>query len=284
MVIRMKKSKLREGISLVLSFLMMFCATIITAFSCLMLTAFNKTYIPDQMNSAYHEATLNSLVATLKTLAAPSQLPEEVFDDLFTISMVTKDSENATSAVLGGISYSFDESDVRKLLEGRFQQYAQTAGLDMKATNLDSLIDLCVQTYEQQISVPFLKTFVPIRTTFEKAFTIVLLAVSAFLIVSIVLLFSIHPYKHRALRYTIGSLFASALMVIPVPLIILLQGAYKKMAIEPTQVKMLFVSMTRCAMLSLVIGGLLLAAIGVALLPVVRTMRQSLLRKGHAEG
>ena len=275
----MNKNTVRSVISVILSFLMTLAITLLLVLVCLRLTIFNKDYIPSRINEAYYTTALNTLTEKLKTFAEPSMMPEETFDNLFTADMIKEDLKEAMKDTLSGLDYSFDDTAVHKLLMDRFTQYAERSGIKTDSANLESLTSLCIQEYKKQISIPFLQTYAPIRNMFDNFFVVALLILSGVLIGILLLLFFIHPYKHRAVRFTIYSLLASALMIIPIPLFVLLQGAYEKWQIEPAQVQALVTSMVRTTMLSLLTGGIFVGIVGVLLLFLVRHMRDSLLQK-----
>lgn len=277
----MNKFLVSQVISAILSFLMMICITVLATSICLSLTFFRPGFITERMNDKYYNLALDSLRQTLKDeIAPPSHMPEEVFGELFNVYLIEEDSQESVRAILEGIDYFHDSSQIRKMVMDRFIKYAEENNIDHAETNLEALADICIEEYKRQISVPYLKSFAPIRHMFQEAFTYMILILSFLLILLLFFLFGIHRFKHRALRYCIYSLFASALLMIPIPLFLLIQGAYNKINLSPEHVKMLFTSMISSTLLSLVLCGALIAAVGGGLILVVRSMRYKAIRGG----
>ncbi len=274
----MSKSLAKHIVSSMLSFIMMICISVLVLIICLALTLFNVGFITYQMNDTYYFAAIDSLNNTLKNeIAPPSGFPEEVFDDLFNKGVVQEDSIACVKSIMLGLDLPYNTPRIRQLLMDRFTEFAQQNNIPLNDNNLDSLTDYCIEEYEQQIVVSYLKSFAPIKRTFDNYFTYALLSFSALLILATLFLFRIHKFKHRALRFSIYSLFASSLILIPLPLILLIHGGYTKINIMPEHVKMLFVSMMRSTLLSVLLGGLILAAIGFLLILLTNRMRQKLI-------
>lgn len=274
----MSKSLAVHIISSVLSFIMMICITVLVLIICLALTLFNVGFITYKMDDAYYNAAIASLNNTLKNeIAPPSGFPEEVFDDLFNTGVIQEDSIACVQSIMLGLDLSYDKSRVQQLLMDRFTQYAEQNNMKLTDNNLESLTDYCVEEYERQIVVSYLKSFAPVKRIFDRYFTYALLSFSALLILTALFLFRIQKFKHRGVRFSIYSLFASSLLIIPLPLIFLIHGGYTKVNIMPEHVKMLFVSMIRSTLLSVLFGGLIVAALGFLLILLTNRMREKLI-------
>lgn len=270
----------RTVISVILSFLMMICLVLLGLIISLDVTIFQVHFITKRMNDRYYNSVMTSLTNQLQEkIAPPSGFPEEVFEGLFTRSTIETDSKASVQAVLANADYTLNTAALHDKLIKRFTEYAQQNQLKLTDANLESLAQICIDEYERQISVPFLKSFASVRITFLRYFPYALLGISTFLIVVLVFLFRLHPYKHRAVRYSIYSLFASALMLIPLPIWILIQGSYAKINISPDHMRFLFVSVTRTTLLAVLATGWLLAVIAGGCLPLVRYMRNELIRE-----
>lgn len=269
-------------ISTVLSFLMTLCIALLVVFIVLSFTLFQTNSITGRMNENYCKGVQDSLTENLKELAPPSGLPDTIFDNLFSLSMIERDSKAAVQNTLAGIDQTVNTDKVKQTLMDRFTEYTQTSGTDINSTNLDSLADTCVSIYERQVCSPLLKYYAPIRILFDKFFAFSLIGLSVLLIVLILFLFHIHQFKHHAVRYSIYSLFGSMLLIIPVPLFLLVQGAYKNLTITPEHVHALFVTLVQTTLTSLVIGGLTAGLLGAALLPLVAHMRDKLIMNSHS--
>lgn len=273
----------RSVISIILSFFISVFLTILVVFICLSLTVFSENFIINTMDDDYFASEQEELVINVQNIAASSHFPDTVFDDLFTQSMIKQDTTEYVQAIMGGITYTFDSTEVEQLLRTRFTQYAQENGLAITSeTALDTLVASCAEVYKNQVnSVPFLQYFAPIRKQFDKVFAIALIALTGFLILISLFLFSIQPFRHRAFRYIIYSLFGSALMVIIPPAFLLLQGDYMLITLEPDYVKSLFVTLIRTTLVSLLAGGILTGIIGFFLMPLVTRLRENALKTGH---
>lgn len=276
------RERTRAVISAVLSFFMTLCIALLAVLSLLSFTLFQENSIIGKMNDSYYQGVQDSLTENLKALAPPSGLPDTIFDGLFSLSTIEKDSKAAVQNMLAGIDQTVNTDAVRQTLMDRFTEYAQSNGTDVNATNLDSLADTCAAVYERQVCSPLLKYYAPIRSVFDRFFAFALIGLSVLLIAMTLFLFRIHRVKHHAVRYCIYSLFGSALMIIPIPLFLLIQNNYRNLTITPEHVRVLFISLAQTTLVRLVLGGVLVGLAGVALLPLVAHMRDQLMRNGHS--
>ncbi|MDD4546872.1 MAG: hypothetical protein PHR24_06210 [Oscillospiraceae bacterium] len=275
----MKPINIQSIISGIISFLMMICISLLVISISLQLTIFNINYITNKMDNEYFDSIIGSLTKTLKDdIAPPSGMPEEVFDDLFNRYIIMEDTRASLHAVLTGIDYSYDSSRVHDILLKRFTEYAEKKDIKISDTNIDTLTDYCIVEYERHISLPFIKSFASIRRLFDNTFTYLLLGISVLLILLTMFLFTIYRFKHRAIRYCIYSLFASALMVIPFPLFFLIQGPHRKINLTPDHTKNLFVSIIQSSLIWMLVSGLFAAVLGFALMPLVKKLRKDALK------
>lgn len=277
-----KKENIRSVISGILSFLLSLCITMLVIMLCLDFTTFQANALNTDMNDSFFRQTQQSLTEDLKELIPPSGLPDTIFDDLISVSMIKKDATQVVQNTLGGIKEAYNSDTVRQLFMNRFTQYADSQGIDVQSTNLDSLADSCAAVYERQITVPFLQTYAPFRLMFDKVFTYSVICLTALSIVILLILFHIHRFKHRAVRFSIYSLLASALMILPIPVYLLIQGEYKNLNITPEQFHTLFISLAQKSLWGLIIGGTAVGLLGILLLPLVGHMKDKLTMSGHS--
>jgi hypothetical protein len=275
----MSKKHLTQIISVILSFLLMVCITVIMISSCLAITAIKTGFVTDLMDDSYYQSVMNSLTETLKQkLSPPSNIPEEVFDNLFTIYFVKEDLISNTNAVFAGIEDGYNKERVREHVIENFEIYASDNNLNLSLANLQTLADYCLEEYDRHINLVFLKSFAPIREMFEKMFTYILLGFSVILILLTLFLFGIHKYKHRALRFLSCSLFSSSLLIIPLPLFLLIQGSYRRLNIEPEHIKLLFIAAINKTMSALILSGLIIFAVGITLVLLTKKMREKAIK------
>lgn len=279
---KLNNEKVRTAISAILSFFMTLCITLLVVLTVLSFTLFQTNSITGRMNQNYYKSVQVSLTENLKELAPPSGLPDTIFDDLFSLPMIERDSKAAVQNTLAGIDQTINTDEVKQALMNRFTEYTQESGTDVNSTNLDSLADTCVSVYERQVCSPLLKYYAPIRSLFDKFFTFSLIGLSVLLIVLILFLFRIHHFKHHAVRYSIYSLFGSMLLIVPIPLFLLIQGKYKNLTITPEHVHALFVTLAQAVLTGLVVGGLAVGLLGAALLPLVVHMRDKMIMSSHS--
>lgn len=274
----MNTNTLTHIISSILAFISMICISLLIIVICLALTLFNIGFISAKMDEEYYNSALVSLNDSFKNeIAPPSGFPEEVFDEAFNIYILKEDSVSAVKSFLLGLDFTYDSSRIEQILMTRFKNFADEKGISLTDTNLDTLVDHCLEAYERHINVTFLKSFAPIRRLFDKYYVYLLMSLSLLLIISVLLLFKTNYIKHRAVRYCIYSLFASSLIIIPAPLVILIHAGYRDLSIVPEHIKMLFVSMIQSTLLVLVIGGIFVAIIGFLLIPMVKRMRKKVI-------
>lgn len=278
----MNRKHLSQVISVILSFFIMVCITVIAVSSCLAATVFRKNFFSRIMDDEYCQSVMESLTDTLKNkLSAPSRIPEEVFDDLFSFYFIKEDINSNLSAKLVGIENGYNNERVREYVAEKFKSYAASNNMEFSEDNLKHLVDYCMEEYDNHVSFIFLDTFLSFRNVFDKAFTYILIGFSVILIFLTLFLFSIHKYKHRAVRFCACSLFASSLLIVPLPLFLLIQGFYKNINITPEHVKLLLVEAADKTLSSLLLTGLLTAAAGVAVSLITKQMREKAKKGQH---
>jgi len=279
---QMKKKHLSQAISVILSFFIMVCITVIAVSSCLAATVFRKDFFSGLMDDEYCQSVMESLTDTLKQkLSAPSNIPEEVFDNLFSFYFIKDDIKSNLNAKLVGIESGYNNERVREYVAEQIKSYAANNNMEISEDSLNPLVDYCMEEYDNHISFIFLDTYLSFRNVFDKAFTYILIGFSAIAIFLTLFLFSIHKYKHRAVRFCACSLFASSLMIVPLPLFLLMQGGYKNLNITPEHVKLLLVEVADQTLSGLLLTGLLAAAAGVAATLITKRMRERAKKGQH---
>ena len=207
----MNKNTAASLVSGILAFIMMISISVLAMIICFALTLFNINYVTHKMDDRYFDSAINSLNSSLKNeIAPPSGFPEEVFDGLINKHLIKEDSVSAAKSLLLGIDYIYNSSRVRDIFITRFTQFAEDEGISFTKANLNSLTEYCLEEYERQINISFLKSFAPVRRIFDKYYTYGLLLFSALLITATLFLFKVNRFKHRAVRYCVYSLFASS--------------------------------------------------------------------------
>ena len=102
---------------------------------------------------------------------------------------------------------------------------------------VQALTDACIQSYQDAVSVPYITE---ISHYVQKGYELARLTLIVLIVVIVVIaavLFFMHSWKHRALRYYIYALSGSALMIIMLPVIVFLSGkvqdVYKRQIYTP---------------------------------------------------
>lgn len=272
----MMNRRLSYIVSMILSFLIMVCLTILIFFSCLAVTVFRADFLARLMNDRYYQSVMDTLTETLKQkLASPSNLPKEAFDGLFSRGQMKEDVKSNLNAKLAGINSGYDRERVRQKVIERLKSYADGRGADISGTNLESLADYCMEEYDRHIGLFFLDDFAALRNRFDELFAYILPGFSMLLILLNLFLFKLHRFKHRAVRFCACSMFSTALMLIPFPLFLLLCGAYRRINITPEYVKYLLVETVNKGLTGLVLSGIAAAAAGAVLAVACFRMRKN---------
>lgn len=123
-----------------------------------------------------------------------SGLPEEVFEDLYTIDMLTKDVNSMINNIYGGTEVTISSEKVRDKIVENINTYLEENNIvlnQIEQENIDKFQDLIVKVYEEKVNVVSDKIN-PIVNIKEKVEKIVKLAkVSLMIILVTILIFTI---------------------------------------------------------------------------------------------
>ncbi|MCI8554770.1 MAG: hypothetical protein HFJ80_07500 [Clostridiales bacterium] len=269
---------LRLIISSFIAFIMALLLFLLAAGSCLSVTIFNQDFVLKRLEKAnYYQKSADTILDQMKSL--PGGVPAEIYDGVIDADLVYKDIVNGvTAAFTGDSSYRLDLQPLKEDLMSRFTTYAAENELvisDESAESLQTLVDTCTKLYRDQVTIPFVDTFGQIRMLFFKGYTIGIVVIVLLCALLILFLLSIRRFKHRAVRYLVYSLSGAALMMSVFPIYILMERAYERIHLSPQYVYDAFVDLVSSSMSAMLVGGAILLALALALLPLIHLLKKT---------
>ncbi len=240
-------------------------------FACAALSlATNKGYINFTVKSAkYNELSAEELNDGLISLAIPSGLPENYFDDKVDTAALEKLNKECIDNAYDFGKFSVDTADLKEKLIKQFKDYAASGALasDVDVTNesLSYLADLCVEKYEKAAANSVFKYLAFYAAKLNKY---VLLATLAMLLISALgLIFVVKLNKNNGnRRFLYFSLCGGGLMAGLIPAIILIGGFVRKISIASRSMHLFVSGFVNNILLLLFIAGFILIGISVFVL------------------
>ena len=227
-----------DGLRTVLQFILSFLLGL-TLTACLLglaaLPSTSESYLKKQVDSEFLEQSLEAAREKLISLAIPSGLPENFFQDKL-------DTETFRSSLLSVIEQSYaqksvviDTDSLRQTLDGYFREYlaAQTGEDALEATEdgIAYLVDSCVETLTPFLNPLLIREITGIMGKVHTPVIIATVGCAALSILIAVFLLSISKTATQKLAYPRLSLLMSALLLIPIPAYLLATNEVKRIGI-----------------------------------------------------
>lgn len=245
-------------------FIFLFCAC------CAVFFATSKDYITFTARSTdYVETAAEELKDGLVSLAIPSGLPENYFDDKVDTAALEKLNKECIDNAYDSGKFSVDTADLKEKLIKEFNAYAASGALasdvDVTDESLSYLADLCVEKYEKTAANSVFKYLAFYASKLNRYIPFAVLG--TFLLSALGIIFVINLNKKAAdKRFLYFSLCGGGLMASAVPVIILIGGFVGKISIASRSMHLFISAYVNNILLFLSILGFLIIGISVFIL------------------
>lgn len=274
------KSTMR--ISIILSFFLALFLFLSTLFISVQSTLLSRGFILSKMlNEDFYTATALKMEDDMAYVGQGSGIHKEFFINLVNRVDVEKDIESKILSYFAGITEEFDTSKFKSALKVKVYEYASGKGVSAygeKKVNLDLFIHECSVIYANAIEVPSIHYLVPGIVRLNRHFMILSIVFVVLSLTVFGIIFFINRYKHKVLRYSIYSLFASALMLACVPLIILINGKIYRLAFLSKSMYDVYTGVVHGAMTAIGVMATVFLISGFALVVWHAVFRSKLIR------
>lgn len=232
---RNTKSSARTALSILLAFFLCLLVFVTTCVGILQTTVLNENYMRAKLSqSEFYEQMADEIEQKFSSFGAASGFDEQFFDGTVDPVRVQQDIGNAVTQLYNNRSKQVDTSDFKQQLHQLFLTDIQERGIEVTPEleeAVQALTDACIQSYQDAVSVPYITEISHyVQKGYELARLILIVLIVVIVVIAAVLFF-MHSWKHRALRYYIYALSGSALMMIMLPVIVFLSGKVQRIGL-----------------------------------------------------
>lgn len=232
---RHSNSKFRTGLSLVLAFFLSLFLFLSTCAGVLKTTVFNENYIRTELSKSYfYDNLTEEIKQKFVSYGAASGFDEAFFDGIVDPVMVQQEIGNAIDQIYNNRVKKTDTTEFEQQLNSKFLQNVEQRGIE-RTPELEQAVGLltqtCVESYTDSVTIPYVTQIGPYVRTADKLITVLLAVLVIAGAVVAVILFFLHRWKHRALRYYIYALSSAVLMSAVLPAALYFSGKIQRIGL-----------------------------------------------------
>lgn len=231
------RDRLRWIACTILAFLLTMALVGMSALLVIQWSCFTRgTFYKNMSSNQYYDNVKNDIYDNAEAVTIPIGLSLEVLEETISLQAVYIDVNGYIDASFAGTTYVPDTTEIKTKLEQNVREYLNLEGItpdQEQETNILVYVESITTIYTDTVQVPLLSYFMKARAIYRKIFPIGILTCLLFIGVSIAMIFKMHHWLHRALRYVSYSTIATMLMTAIVPIAILRSGFYKKIHLAP---------------------------------------------------
>ena len=233
-----KRQRLRNGLSLILAFVLSMLMLCISVLFGVYAGVFNEDVILIQLNkSGYYQNVRDTIEDNLVSDLLPTGLPwEKILTNVVTLERVYIDAKQNIEAALHKNTSTLKEAEIEATFKHNMEVYISDNKVERSEEinrGVEELSGTLTKEYIRLLQFPFVNYFIKYKGIYEK---LVILTVPILLILMaaiLITLLKLHYYKHRALRYIAYSCTATAIMLLLIPAYLLSSGIYRNIHIAP---------------------------------------------------
>lgn len=222
------KSTARKTVLIIFSFLLSLFIFFLSFFSVVRATVFDESYVKSMIEkSGYYENLKKEIDEYFISYGHASGFDETFMTSLDSVSRIREDTGVSLDYLYGKIDTNFNKQKFAAYVVSEMQKNAEARNYTLNS-EVDSAIqysaNLCAQLYESSINIIFADNVRPLIKAFNLPILAAIIAMAVMSIISVMIIFLTSKHKHRALRYIIYSLSASAFLLLILSLVPLLSG------------------------------------------------------------
>ena len=258
----MKKKKIKiKIVNVILAFLLSVIIVLCFAFPVLYLFALSQGSIFGTLEkSNYYEGVRENLLESASDFLTPTGLPEQVLEGVFP----KEDVEEMIKEQLQGAKsvewIQFIETKNKTRLKENIASYLEEIGLteeDVSSEQIDEIANALIVEFQNYVAFPFVAQLLRLRDVYKTLMGLVFGAGVLFGAGIIYCIYKINGWKHILLRYLAYSCGGAAWLLILLPLVIRIMGAYERVHISPRYVYTFFVQHIQKSLDSLIGCGVI---------------------------
>lgn len=234
---RHSKINMKKLVSSTFSFLLtLLFFTLFVAFGLCFGVFNNKSIISKVNETSYYNKVYVELNKKAEEIVTQAALPTTVLENVITMERVYVGGNNYINSTLEGKEPQINTDKLKNELSDHIDQYLGEQGIE-QTMEVNSVKDKVISRIEQEylggVKLQFINYIMELRGDFMNL--IKWLIPLLFLLIGTLcgLLFKIHKYKHRSLRYINYALISSSLMMLLATGYLLISKGYEKLNVMP---------------------------------------------------
>ncbi len=277
---RRTQSDKRDAVSLVFAF---FLSVLLVGETILLvgLVGFlTKTGFKLALDDTYYEYNLNYINDQARYYTMPTGIDPAVLEGVFTFDDVKDNVTRYVDSVYSGDSFGSATMAWESTLKDNVTKLIGTDGQNEEIAT--EYVKGIKEVYVEAIKIPGLTSIVQARDRFMKYALLGMTVLAVLVAILLVLIFRLHHYPHRALRFVAYATGGAALMELVLPGALLIAKPHKGLRLNPEYFYHLGVNLVDHALITMLLGGVLFLIVTVILIVCVSRMRKhSMVSKHH---
>lgn len=230
------KHKSRILICTVFSFFISIFLSILSITVILYSTVLNPDFLIDNINSSnYYKELKEEINQDLISYGAATGFDKDFFNGYLTTDMLRIDVISSVRKFYNMNAYTTSKLKFEDGLYNGFINDLRQRNIEVTPEiekSVKALADVCITKYKKYTQMPYSENISPILTKVQFVSNIIFWACVAIIAVLIALIYFMNKWKHRAIRYYIYAVSASALMILFIPSVVFFSDKISRISLS----------------------------------------------------
>ena len=228
----------------------------------------------------YYEGLTADIKVRSEDFLIPTGISTTVLEGVFTAEMVREHVQMQIQNAFLRMDEPLDFSSMENELSQNIVTFLNDQQETLSQEEIDGLIQAVMSQYELETRFPFISHLARLINLYRGLVLIVGVGSILLFLIATLTSYRMHHRPHRRLRFQSYSFGGGALMLFVIPLVLLLNGSYTRLAIGPEYVHRFFIiHVERILRLFMIMGGI--ALVLAILYGVISERQRSELIKRH---
>ena len=282
------RSNMRDAVSYIFAFFLSLALLGAMVLVTLRVGLMTPGGLASALDQRYYELVLDYAKSEARHYTLPTGINPSVLDDVFTYDEVERDAKGIIVGEIDGSGYKPNTKALRERVVKNVSASFATDGVAVgEGSTADEIIkgyaDDIVNKYVESIKLPGLDAIVQVRSLYLQYFPVALVCVLAFAVVMCLIIFRLHSYPHRSLRFVAYAFGGAALMGFVLPCVGLMSGFFTSLVVRPEYFHHFCVMLIEHVLKLCMMGAGVLLIPMLAIVFIVGRLRQSAIhRHGHS--
>ena len=234
------------------------------------------------VKSDYYTALTKQVTVQIQDIGLGSGIPQDVLEEVVDVKQVQRDFESYSYQAYMGNALTIEQAPFLEQISGLIYDYGATKGQKLTPENVQGVklfSEKSYDVYSDFINLPYLPAVGQRIQAFASNLVLlqVILGVSVLLMLMLIV-YLLHGWWHRLLRYMAYIFSGSGLMLIVLPALILWSGIIKRVSIaSPPLYKLITTYLSSSLLVLIYVGGafLLISLIFAGISTILRKHQSS---------